>query len=73
VRHVAVECLADGDLQLGGSAYSELRGDPPYHPGMMVALLLYAYSEGVYMPTARASTHRGGSRGPARSGWIVKR
>lgn len=21
---------------------------PPYHPGMMVALLLYAYSQGVY-------------------------
>ena len=30
------------------SAYSELRGYPPYHPGMMTALLLYAYSRGVY-------------------------
>jgi transposase len=29
-------------------AYSELRGYPPYHPGMMTALLLYAYSRGVY-------------------------
>ena len=30
------------------AAYTEARGYPPYHPGMMVALLLYAYSEGVY-------------------------
>ncbi len=28
--------------------YGEERGYPPYHPGMMVALLLYAYSRGVY-------------------------
>jgi transposase len=26
----------------------EERGQPPYHPAMMVALLLYAYSRGVY-------------------------
>jgi transposase len=26
----------------------ELRGYPPYHPAMMVALLLYAYSRGIY-------------------------
>jgi transposase len=26
----------------------EERGQPPYHPGMMVALLLYAYTQGVY-------------------------
>ena len=30
------------------SVYSEERGYPPYHPTMMVALLLYAYSRGVY-------------------------
>ncbi len=31
------------------SAYvEEARGAPPYHPGMMVALVLYAYSQGVY-------------------------
>jgi len=29
-------------------SYEEERGYPPYHPGMMVALLLYAYSQGVY-------------------------
>jgi transposase len=38
------------DLDLGAilSAYGEERGSPPYHPTMMVALLLYAYSRGVY-------------------------
>jgi transposase len=28
--------------------YQEERGQPPFHPGMMVALLLYAYCQGVY-------------------------
>jgi transposase len=32
----------------------ELRGYPPYHPAMMVALLLYAYSRGVYSSRAIA-------------------
>ena len=38
------------NLDLGAilSAYAEERGYPPYHPAMMVALLLYAYSRGVY-------------------------
>src|SRR6266850_3382274 len=38
------------ELDLGAilSAYTEERGYPPYHPEMMVALLLYAYSRGVY-------------------------
>ena len=37
-------------LDLGAilGSYGEERGYPPYHPGMMVALLLYAYSQGVY-------------------------
>ena len=37
-------------LDLGAifSVYQEERGSPPYHPAMMVALLLYAYSRGVY-------------------------
>jgi transposase len=30
------------------SAYTEVKGYPPYHPAMMVALLLYAYRSGVY-------------------------
>jgi transposase len=29
-------------------AYTERRGQPPYHPVMMTALILYAYSRGVY-------------------------
>ena len=37
-------------LDLSGiyESYEGTRGQPPYHPGMMVALLLYAYSCGVY-------------------------
>lgn len=39
-----------GELDLSAilSGYEEERGQPPYHPAMMVALLLYAYSRGVY-------------------------
>jgi transposase len=39
-----------GELDLTAimETYSEERGYPPYHPGMMVALLLYGYSRGVY-------------------------
>jgi transposase len=29
-------------------SYKSERGQPPFHPAMMVALLLYAYSQGVY-------------------------
>jgi transposase len=36
------------DLSQIISTYTEQRGYPPYHPAMMVALLLYAYSQGVY-------------------------
>ena len=36
------------DLEAIFACYSEERGYPPYHPGMMVALLLYGYSRGVY-------------------------
>jgi transposase len=37
------------DLSAIVAAYErELRGYPPYHPAMMVGLLLYAYSRGVY-------------------------
>jgi len=32
------------DLSAIMDSYDEERGFPPYHPGMMVALLLYAYS-----------------------------
>ena len=36
------------DLSAILSTYTEARGFPPYDPGMMVALLLYTYSQGVY-------------------------
>jgi transposase len=36
------------DLSAIMGAYAEPKGYPPYHPAMMVALLLYAYRSGVY-------------------------
>lgn len=36
------------DLSAIYAAYDEERGFPPYHPAMMTALLLYAYSLGIY-------------------------
>jgi transposase len=45
VRDIVVEEL---DLSAILAAYTEPRGYPPYHPAMMVALLLYGYSRGVY-------------------------
>jgi transposase len=52
-RHLAlfVRDLVQGELDLSGieRAYSkDPRGNPPYHPGMMTALLLYAYCRGIY-------------------------
>jgi transposase len=42
--------MVRGELDLTAimATYGEERGYPPYHPGMMVALLLYGYSRGVY-------------------------
>lgn len=45
VRDTVREAL---DLSSILGAYEEERGKPPYHPAMMVALLLYGYSRGVY-------------------------
>jgi transposase len=49
VAHFVRDTVRSG-LNLGTilESYGEERGYPPYHPGMMVALLLYAYSQGVY-------------------------
>jgi transposase len=45
------------DLQAIEETYEdELRGGPPYHPAMMVKLLLYAYCTGVYS-SRRIATH----------------
>jgi len=49
VAHFVRETVRENlDLSAILSAYTEERGYPPYHPAMMVALLLYAYSRGVY-------------------------
>jgi len=45
VRETVRESL---DLSAILEDYGEERGQPPYHPTMMTALLLYAYSSGVY-------------------------
>lgn len=45
VRDTVREVL---DLSAILASYREERGYPPYHPGMMVALLLYGYSRGIY-------------------------
>jgi transposase len=49
VAHFVRETVRE-QLDLGAvfAAYREERGYPPYHPAMMVALLLYAYSRGLY-------------------------
>jgi transposase len=49
VAHLVRDIVAEElDLSAILSTYTEPRGYPPYHPAMMVALLLYAYSRGVY-------------------------
>jgi transposase len=45
VRDTVREALDLSDIL---KSYQEERGKPPYHPGMMVALLLYGYSRGIY-------------------------
>ena len=49
VRDIVREEL---DLSAVEAGYGEERGQPPYAPGLMVALLLYAYSRGVYSSRA---------------------
>jgi len=49
VAHFVRDTVREGlDLSAILSVYSEERGYPPYHPGMMVALLLYGYCQGIY-------------------------
>jgi len=45
IRDTVREALDLSDIL---KSYQEERGKPPYHPGMMVALLLYGYSRGIY-------------------------
>lgn len=49
VAHFIRDLVRDElDLTAIMSSYDDERGFPPYHPGMMVALLLYAYTQGIY-------------------------
>src|SRR6266481_1813279 len=49
IAHLIRETVREGlDLRAILSQYNEERGYPPYHPGMMTALLLYAYRRGIY-------------------------
>ena len=57
VRDTVREAL---DLSAITGVYKAEQGQPPYHPGMLAALLLYA--------TAAASTPAANWPGPARSG-----
>jgi transposase len=49
VAHFVRDTVCTGlDLSLIYRSYKRDRGQPPFHPAMMVALLLYAYSQGIY-------------------------
>lgn len=49
VAHFVRETVREGlDLKLIYLSYKGERGQPPFHPAMMVAVLLYAYSQGIY-------------------------
>ncbi len=49
LAHFVRDTVREGlDLSAILGTYVEERGQPPYHPAMMTALLLYGYSRGVY-------------------------
>lgn len=49
LAHFVRDTVREGlDLSVILDSYDVDRGQPPYHPAMMVALLLYGYSLGVY-------------------------
>jgi transposase len=61
MAHVVRDTMREAlDLSAILDTYMEERGYPPYHPGMMVALLLYGYSRGLYFSRqlARACEER---------------
>lgn len=49
LAHVVRDAVREA-LDLSGvfAVYDEERGYPPFHPGMMIALLLHGYCRGVY-------------------------
>jgi transposase len=49
LAHFVRDTVREGlDLSAIEGTYDEARGQPPYHPAMMTALLLYGYARGVY-------------------------
>lgn len=65
--HLIREVVRTGlDLSAIDAAYGGERGQPPYHPAMMVALLLYAYSQGIYASRRIAADPRQSFRAPCR-------
>jgi transposase len=49
LAHFVRDTVREGlDLSAIMGVYKGEQGQPPYHPGMLVALLLYGYSRGVY-------------------------
>src|SRR5258706_7629015 len=47
-RFVVALVTEELDLSAIFASYKGEKGQPPYHPAMMVALLLYAYAVGIY-------------------------
>ena len=47
-RFVVTLVTEELDLSAIMASYKGEKGQPPYHPAMMVALLLYAYAVGIY-------------------------
>jgi len=49
LAHFVRDTVREGlDLSAITGTYTVAQGQPPYHPGMLVALLLYGYSRGIY-------------------------
>jgi transposase len=49
LAHFVRDTVREGlDLSAITGLYKAEQGQPPYHPGMLVALLLYGYSRGIY-------------------------
>jgi transposase len=62
LAHFVRDTVREGlDLSAILDCYGEERGFPPYHPGMMVALLLYGYSRGSIPHASLPAPARSGS------------
>ncbi len=49
LAHFVRDMVREGlDLSAITGVYTAAQGQPPYHPGMLTALLLYGYSRGIY-------------------------